>query len=84
LGQALKRVRQSTSKIVGTIFLCDRRDGDRFHRHRVRNEPHGVGDVESLAYDGDDAFVEAREQGAKEPIRSILMDFHVVGIVGAH
>jgi hypothetical protein len=81
------RVGAPASKIVGTIFLRDRRDSNRFHPHRLRDSSHGVGDVEPLADDDDDAFVrliEAREQRAKKPIRSILVHFHVVGVVGAH
>jgi hypothetical protein len=41
--------------------------------------------VEPLA--DDDAVVgpiEVREQRAKEPLRSILVHFYVVGVVGAH
>jgi hypothetical protein len=61
----LKPVGASASKIVGAIFLRDRRDRDRFHPHRLHNGAHGVVDVEPLADDDDDAFVgliEAREQ----------------------
>lgn len=82
-----ERVGASTSKIVGTIFLRDRRDSNRFHPHRLRDSSHWIGDMEPLADDDDDAFVwlvEAREQRAKKPIRSIVVHFHVVGVVGAH
>jgi hypothetical protein len=43
--------------------------------------------MEPLADDDDNAvvwLVESRKQRAKKPIRSILMDFQVVGVVRTH